>query len=177
MLSYHKCAPPHNRFLQDGCEQRGDRGGCFAVAIRPFHVAGCGHRGAVVHVDVQMEAVAVHDPVVGLVEPVPCADVLRVEHRFQLAHERFIDRLDLLHTVQGDRIRIVDYKSGGKTFALSDVLGGLNMQMLINELTDLFSSGEMTESEMDAFMYSVMKAYVEATEKTKNPFKMDFLGA
>jgi transcriptional regulator with XRE-family HTH domain len=54
---------------------------------------------------------------------------------------------------------------------------GMNMQMLINELTDLFSSGEMTESEMDAFMYSVMKAYVEATEKTKNPFKMDFLGA
>ena len=54
---------------------------------------------------------------------------------------------------------------------------GMNMQMLINELTDIFSSGEMTESEMDAFMYSVMKAYVEATEKTKNPFKMDFLGA
>ena len=30
---------------------------------------------------------------------------------------------------------------------------------------------------MYAFMYSVMKAYVKATEKTKNPFKMDFLGA
>ncbi|MBQ7547821.1 MAG: PD-(D/E)XK nuclease family protein [Clostridia bacterium] len=42
-----------------------------------------------------------------------------------------IDRVDKLELNGKTYIRIVDYKSGGKTFALSDVLGGLNMQMLI----------------------------------------------
>lgn len=38
-----------------------------------------------------------------------------------------VDRVD----TYGNSIRIVDYKSGGKTFALSDTLSGLNLQMLI----------------------------------------------
>ena len=42
-----------------------------------------------------------------------------------------IDRVDKLELNGKTYIRIVDYKSGGKKFSLSDVLGGLNMQMLI----------------------------------------------
>ncbi len=38
-----------------------------------------------------------------------------------------IDRVDLY----GDTIRVVDYKSGGKTFKLSETLYGLNLQMLL----------------------------------------------
>jgi ATP-dependent helicase/nuclease subunit B len=38
-----------------------------------------------------------------------------------------VDRVDIYN----NNIRIVDYKSGGKTFALSDTLAGLNLQMLI----------------------------------------------
>ena len=42
-----------------------------------------------------------------------------------------IDRVDLMKTDKASYIRIVDYKTGKKEFKLSDVLYGLNMQMLI----------------------------------------------
>ncbi len=42
-----------------------------------------------------------------------------------------IDRVDLMKTAKASYIRIVDYKTGKKEFKLSDVLFGLNMQMLI----------------------------------------------
>ena len=44
----------------------------------------------------------------------------------------FIDRVDLFRDKKNDTyIRIVDYKTGNKTFSLSDILYGINMQMLI----------------------------------------------
>lgn len=42
-----------------------------------------------------------------------------------------VDRVDKLELDGKTYIRVIDYKSGGKKFALSDVLGGLNMQMLL----------------------------------------------
>ena len=42
-----------------------------------------------------------------------------------------IDRVDVMHTDNGDYLRVVDYKTGGKTFKLSDILYGLNLQMLL----------------------------------------------
>lgn len=42
-----------------------------------------------------------------------------------------IDRVDVMKTEQASYVRIVDYKTGSKEFKLSDVLYGLNMQMLI----------------------------------------------
>ncbi len=42
-----------------------------------------------------------------------------------------VDRVDLMQKADKTYFRIIDYKSGGKTFRLSDVFGGLNMQMLI----------------------------------------------
>ncbi|MCL2508847.1 MAG: PD-(D/E)XK nuclease family protein [Oscillospiraceae bacterium] len=42
-----------------------------------------------------------------------------------------IDRVDRLEIDGKSYVRVMDYKSGGKSFALSDVLGGLNMQMLL----------------------------------------------
>ena len=36
-----------------------------------------------------------------------------------------------MHTENGDYLRVVDYKSGGKAFKLSDILYGLNLQMLL----------------------------------------------
>ncbi|MBQ7542636.1 MAG: PD-(D/E)XK nuclease family protein [Clostridia bacterium] len=52
-----------------------------------------------------------------------------------------VDRVDRLELDGKAYIRIVDYKSGGKKFALSDVLGGLNMQMLIY-LFAIWQNGE-----------------------------------
>ena len=42
-----------------------------------------------------------------------------------------IDRVDRMERDGKGYLRVVDYKSGGKEFLLSDVLNGLNMQMLI----------------------------------------------
>ncbi|MEG2144336.1 MAG: PD-(D/E)XK nuclease family protein, partial [Oscillospiraceae bacterium] len=45
--------------------------------------------------------------------------------------EGVIDRVDTVNIDSQTYIRIIDYKSGSKLFSLSDVLSGLNMQMLI----------------------------------------------
>ena len=43
-----------------------------------------------------------------------------------------IDRVDVYHRPDGRRyVRVIDYKTGGKSFKLADVLYGLNMQMLV----------------------------------------------
>ena len=42
-----------------------------------------------------------------------------------------IDRVDLYRTSKGDYVRVIDYKTGRKEFRLSDVLHGMNMQMLV----------------------------------------------
>ncbi len=42
-----------------------------------------------------------------------------------------VDRVDVMESGDGDYVRVVDYKSGGKEFDLNEVFYGLNMQMLI----------------------------------------------
>lgn len=42
-----------------------------------------------------------------------------------------VDRVDVMTKNGRSYLRVVDYKSGGKKFALSDIFAGLNMQMLI----------------------------------------------
>lgn len=42
-----------------------------------------------------------------------------------------VDRVDVMQSKDGDYVRVVDYKSGGKEFDLNEVFYGLNMQMLI----------------------------------------------
>ncbi|MBQ2942113.1 MAG: PD-(D/E)XK nuclease family protein [Clostridia bacterium] len=60
-----------------------------------------------------------------------------------------IDRADVLHTVRGDFLRIVDYKSGSKTFSLSDVYHGLNLQLSVYML----ALNSHTESNPGAMLY------------------------
>ncbi len=42
-----------------------------------------------------------------------------------------VDRVDILKEENGTYVRVVDYKTGNKEFSLSEVLEGLNLQMLI----------------------------------------------
>ena len=43
----------------------------------------------------------------------------------------FVDRVDVMDSEGKAYLRVIDYKTGGKDFHLSDVFDGLNMQMLI----------------------------------------------
>ncbi len=42
-----------------------------------------------------------------------------------------VDRVDIMHSGTETYLRIIDYKTGGKSFKLSDILYGLNLQMLL----------------------------------------------
>ena len=52
-----------------------------------------------------------------------------------------VDRVDIAEQDGQKYVRVVDYKSGGKRFALSDIYHGLNMQMLIY-LFAIWQNGE-----------------------------------
>lgn len=52
-----------------------------------------------------------------------------------------MDRVDLAEIDGEPYVRVIDYKSSGKPFDVSDVLNGLNMQMLIYLFT-LVSNGK-----------------------------------
>ncbi len=60
----------------------------------------------------------------------------------------FIDRVDKMELDGKTYLRVVDYKSGGKEFALSDVFNGLNMQMLIYLFALWKNGGEYYGSEI-----------------------------
>mgnify|MGYP002541496069 CR=1 FL=1 len=52
-----------------------------------------------------------------------------------------VDRVDLYRTGEADYVRVVDYKTGQREFRLSEVLEGLNLQMLIY-LLSLWQNGD-----------------------------------
>ncbi len=53
-----------------------------------------------------------------------------------------VDRVDIMHSGGVAYVRVIDYKSGTKKFQLSDVLSGLNMQMLIYLFAIIRNGGE-----------------------------------
>ncbi len=53
-----------------------------------------------------------------------------------------VDRVDTFEMNGKQYIRVVDYKSGNKEFAISDIINGLNLQMFIYLFTLSQSGGE-----------------------------------
>lgn len=56
---------------------------------------------------------------------------LPLENGGKICINGYVDRVDTYRTEDRTFIRVVDYKSGGKDFDLTEILYGLNMQMLI----------------------------------------------
>lgn len=61
-----------------------------------------------------------------------------------------VDRVDAYKTEENTFIRVIDYKTGGKKFDLSEVFGGLNMQMLIYLFAIWQNGGERYEKVLPA---------------------------
>lgn len=78
-----------------------------------------------------------------------------------------IDRADVLHSERGDFLRIVDYKSGSKTFSLSDVYYGLNLQLSVYML----ALNNHTKSKPGAMLYFKLDDPIENLNSNsgKNP--------
>lgn len=66
--------------------------------------------------------------------------ILPTGHRIAVCGS--VDRVDILSRDEGSFVRVVDYKTGSKEFKLSDILYGLNLQMLLY----LHSIGENGEA-------------------------------
>lgn len=73
-----------------------------------------------------------------------------------------IDRADILHTERGDFLRITDYKSGGKSFSLSSVYHGLNLQMSVYML----ALNESIGSESAAMLYFKLDDPITTDQKS-----------
>ncbi len=71
-----------------------------------------------------------------------------------------IDRADVLHTDRGDFIRIVDYKSGNKTFSFSEIYHGLSLQLSVYML----ALNENTNSNPAAMLYFKLDDPIDKTE-------------
>ena len=72
-----------------------------------------------------------------------------------------VDRVDVMKTDNDTFLRIIDYKTGPKTFRLSDVLFGLNLQMLLY-LCSIRENGSRLFSDFQAKIYraaSVMASF------------------
>ncbi len=77
----------------------------------------------------------------------------------------FIDRVDIIEKNDINFLRIVDYKTGIKEFRLSDILYGLNMQMLVY-LDALLKSGRYPNSRAAGILY--MPANLTAVTASRN---------
>lgn len=80
-----------------------------------------------------------------------------------------VDRVDFA-TVDGEAyIRVIDYKSSGKIFAVSDVINGLNMQMLIYLFT-LVNNGKALygDAAPAGVLYMPAKASAFTAERGKD---------
>ncbi len=96
---------------------------------------------------------------------------LELENGGHIAVYGSVDRVDKFEKDGKTYIRVVDYKTGGKDFVLSDVLSGLNMQMLIY-LFAIEAGGEKRYGDVvpsGILYYPAKRNPVRMTNKSMDP--------
>ena len=85
-----------------------------------------------------------------------------------------VDRVDTMESGGKTFVRVIDYKSGGKTFDLSEVFSGLNMQMLIY-LFAIWKNGFRDKKDIvpAGVLYMPVKAPVAKTERNESQNVID----
>ncbi|MDD6276328.1 MAG: PD-(D/E)XK nuclease family protein [Clostridia bacterium] len=90
--------------------------------------------------------------------PLPDGGILKIKGS--------VDRVDTMQSGEQTFVRVIDYKSGGKNFDLSEVFSGLNMQMLIY-LFAIWKNGFRDSKDIvpAGVLYMPVKAPVVTTER------------
>lgn len=83
-----------------------------------------------------------------------------------------VDRVDTMDKDGKKYLRVVDYKSGGKTFRLSDVFGGLSIQMLVY-LFAIAANGKKKYGEIVPSGVLYMSAKTERPDLPRNAEKAE----
>lgn len=81
-----------------------------------------------------------------------------------------IDRVDVMKTKTENYVRVIDYKTSNKSFKLSDLLSGMNMQMLIYLITLQKSEYKKYENIIPAgaLYFTAQKPTVSAKSQNEN---------
>lgn len=88
--------------------------------------------------------------------------------------EGIIDRVDIMKKGQQSYVRVVDYKTGAKTFKLSDVYYGMNLQMLLY-LFAIWEGGQGKYEDVLPAGVLYMPAKAEAVEVDRHVEEDQFL--
>lgn len=84
-----------------------------------------------------------------------------------------IDRVDLLKDNDGNEfVRVIDYKTGSKSFYLADVVYGLNLQMLLY-LYILSKDKEYGDKNSAGILYMPSNRGMQSSSKKESPLKMN----
>ena len=78
-----------------------------------------------------------------------------------------VDRVDIFEKDANTYVRVIDYKTGSKIFDLSDVMYGLNMQMLIY-LFAIIESDMFTNSQAAAILYFPSNRKTVSADRSKD---------
>lgn len=78
-----------------------------------------------------------------------------------------VDRIDIGSCDDGRLLRIVDYKSGSKKFAKSDIVYGLNMQMLLYLIAVMQDKDEFSECIETGILYQKIEPPYDFVEREK----------
>lgn len=87
------------------------------------------------------------------------------------------DRIDLYVSSKGKFIRVVDYKTGKKTFSLSDLVSGKNMQMFLYLFALTSSDERFSECTPAGVLYYHANETVPSLPRTSDEKKLDELKA
>ena len=90
-----------------------------------------------------------------------------------------IDRVDLLKTEEGQYIKIIDYKSGSKSWSLTDVYYGLQMQLMVYLKACLGNPSYFKADALypaGAFYFKIDDPFVESTEQVKEKVVTELQG-
>lgn len=101
--------------------------------------------------------------------------VLKTENGIEIYLNGYVDRVDVYEADDKKYLRVIDYKTGSKTFSISSLLYGINMQMLIYLFSITGESGRFENYNPAGVLYMPSKGAGCGRERDGNKTVDEFL--